>query len=86
MLIQSATGAVGLAACQIAHMIGAEVFATVGMEEKKNELLGMGCGIKEDHILWSRDRFSAKKLLQRAGGKSIDVILFTARDELIHEY
>ncbi|KAL9085918.1 MAG: hypothetical protein Q9165_007401 [Trypethelium subeluteriae] len=86
VLIQSATGAVGLAACQIAHMIGAEVFATVGTEKKKNKLLGMGYGIREDHILWSRDRFTAKKLLQKTGGKGIDVILCSARGELMHEY
>lgn len=86
VLIQSATGAVGLAACQIAHMIGAEIFATVGTEEKKSALLAMGFGIQEDHILHSRDRFSAKKLLEQTGGKGIDVILCSARGELMHEY
>jgi len=40
--IQSATGAVGLAACQIAQMAGAE--------EKKEVLLNTGYGIKEDNI------------------------------------
>ncbi|KAF2181508.1 hypothetical protein K469DRAFT_589235 [Zopfia rhizophila CBS 207.26] len=86
VLIQSATGAVGLAACQIAHMIGAEVFATVGTEDKKQELLKMNYGIKEDHILNSRDKFSAKKLLQLTDGKGIDVILCSSRGELMHEY
>lgn len=37
VLIQSATGGVGLAACQAAHIIGAEIFATVGTEHKKKE-------------------------------------------------
>ncbi|KAF2973192.1 hypothetical protein GQX73_g454 [Xylaria multiplex] len=72
VLIQSATGAVGLAACQIARMLGAEIFATVGTEEKKAELLEMG--------------FTARKLLERTGGKGIDVILCSARGELMHEY
>lgn len=86
VLIQSATGAVGLAACQIARMVGAEIFATVGTEDKKRELLAMDYGIKEDHILWSRDRFSPKKLLEQTKGKGIDVILCSARGELMHEY
>ncbi|KAI1175676.1 hypothetical protein F4777DRAFT_598427 [Nemania sp. FL0916] len=86
VLIQSATGAVGLAACQIARMLGAEIYATVGTEEKKQELLAMGYGIEEDHILWSRDRFSPKKLLEQTKGKGIDVILCSARGELMHEY
>ncbi|KAI1406986.1 hypothetical protein F5Y13DRAFT_207084 [Hypoxylon sp. FL1857] len=86
VLIQSATGAVGVAACQIAHMIGAEVFATVGTEEKKNSLLRMGYGIAEDHILPSRDRSTTKKLLERTSGKGIDVILCSSRGELMHEY
>ena len=86
VLIQSATGGVGLAACQIARMIGAEIFATVGTEEKKQELLSMGYGIEEDHILNSRDRFTAKKLLEQTGGKGIDVILCSSRGDLMHEY
>ncbi|KAI0508959.1 hypothetical protein F5B22DRAFT_658737 [Xylaria bambusicola] len=86
VLIQSATGAVGLAACQIAHMIGAEIFATVGTTEKATKLLSMGFNIGEDHILDSRDKFSAKKLLQQTKGKGIDVILCSARGELMHEY
>jgi NADPH:quinone reductase-like Zn-dependent oxidoreductase/SAM-dependent methyltransferase len=86
VLIQSATGAVGLAACQIAKMIGAEIYATVGTDEKKKELLGMGYGIQENHILGSRDKFSAMKLRENTGGKGIDVILCSARGELMHEY
>jgi NADPH:quinone reductase-like Zn-dependent oxidoreductase/SAM-dependent methyltransferase len=86
VLIQSATGAVGLAACQIASMVGAEIFATVGTAEKKAALLGMGFGITEDHILDSRGRFTANQLLELTGGKGIDVILCSARGEMMHEY
>ncbi|KAI4212601.1 MAG: hypothetical protein LQ351_004673 [Letrouitia transgressa] len=86
VLIQSATGAVGLAACQIADWVGAEIFATVGTQEKKEELLNMGYGIKEDHIFWSRDKFTARDMLQQTAGKGIDVILCSARGELMHEY
>lgn len=86
VLIQSATGAVGLAACQVANMVGAEVFATVGTEEKKQELLAMGFGIAEAHILPSRERSTARKLLQLTGGRGVDVILCSSRGELMHEY
>lgn len=86
VLIQSVTGAVGLAACQIANYVGAEIFATVGTKEKKAELLNMGYGIKEDHIFWSRDKFTARDMLHQTAGKGIDVILCSARGELMHEY
>jgi len=86
VLIQSATGGVGIAACQIARMVGAEIFATVGTEEKKRELLGMGFGIEDDHVFQSRDKFTARKILKQTGGKGIDVILCNARGELMHEY
>ncbi|KAI1339726.1 hypothetical protein F5Y15DRAFT_423599 [Xylariaceae sp. FL0016] len=86
VLIQSATGAVGLAACQIARMMGAEIFATVGTEDKKNELWYMGYGIREDHIFNSRDKFTAQKILEKTNGKGIDVILCSARGDLMHEY
>ncbi|KAI1302455.1 hypothetical protein F5Y03DRAFT_407817 [Xylaria venustula] len=86
VLIQSATGGVGLAACQIARMVGAEIFATVGTDDKKKELLEMGFGIKEDHIFQSRDKFTARTILRQTGGKGIDVILCNARGELMHEY
>ncbi|KAJ4413900.1 Type I Iterative PKS [Gnomoniopsis sp. IMI 355080] len=86
VLIQSATGAVGLAAIQIARMRGAEIFATVGTETKKAALLGMGFGIAEDHVLPSRDRLSSRRLLERTGGRGVDVILCSARGALMHEY
>lgn len=86
VLIQSATGAVGLAAIEIANMIGAEIYATVGTQEKKDKLLSMGYGIADDHIFWSRDTASARSLLAHTGGNGIDVILCSARGELMHEY
>lgn len=86
VLIQSATGAVGLAAIQIAKLCGAEIFASVGSKEKKDALLQMGYGIAEDHIIGSRDIASARSLSKLTNGKGIDVILCSARGELMHEY
>lgn len=86
VLIQSATGAVGLAAIQVARMCGAEIYATVGTPEKKARLLDMGFDIAKDHVFWSRDTSSPKALLQHTGGKGIDVILCSARGQLMHDY
>jgi NADPH:quinone reductase-like Zn-dependent oxidoreductase len=85
VLIQSATGAVGLAAVQVAQLCGAEIFATVGTSEKKSTL-AMDYGIAEDHIFGSRDRASASSILEATRGRGIDVILCSARGELMHEY
>ena len=86
VLIQSATGAVGIAAIQIARMCGAEIYATVGTPEKKKKLLIMGFGIAEDHIFDSRDSFSAKALMDHTASRGIDVILCSARGQLMHDY
>ena len=86
VLIQSATGAVGIAAIQISRMCGAEIYVTVGTPEKKKALLTMGFGIVEDHIFDSRDSFSVKALMNHTAGRGIDVILCSARGQLMHEY
>lgn len=86
VLIQSATGAVGLAAIQIARHCGAEIFVTVGTDAKKEALLNLGYGIDEDHILNSRSRQSIVDLESMTGGKGIDVILCSARGQLMHDY
>lgn len=86
VLVQSATGAVGLAAIQIARICGAEIYATVGTPEKKAELLTMGYGIAEDHIFASRDSATPQLIYDHTKGRGIDVILSSARGELMHEY
>ncbi|KAI4256798.1 MAG: hypothetical protein LQ352_001923 [Teloschistes flavicans] len=86
VLIQSATGAVGLAAVQLAKACGAEIYATVGTAEKKAVLLGMGYGIAEDHIFDSRDSFSAQAIMDHTSGRGVDVILCSARGQLMHDY
>lgn len=86
VLIQSATGGVGLAAIQVARMCGAEIYATVGTTNKKAKLLEMNLGIAEDHIFGSREASSTTALLQLTSGKGVDVILSSARGEMMHEY
>lgn len=54
ILIHSASGATGQMAIWIAKMVGAEVFATVGFDEKK-QLLVDEFDIPADHIFFSRN-------------------------------
>lgn len=49
VLIHSAAGGVDLAAIQLAKFVGAEVFATVGSEEKR-KFLKSTFGISDDRI------------------------------------
>lgn len=54
ILIHSASGATGQMAIWVAKMVGAEVFATVGFDDKK-QLLMDEFGIPADHIFYSRN-------------------------------
>lgn len=54
ILIHSASGSTGQMAIWIAKMVGAEIFATVGFDEKKQLLIDK-FGIPADHILFSRN-------------------------------
>lgn len=79
ILIHSAAGATGQSAIQLAQHLSAEVFVTVGHEEKKTLLLdayGAGeTGIRESHILYSRDLSFAKGVKRLTEGYGVDVVL-----------
>ncbi|KAL7623513.1 hypothetical protein AAE478_007196 [Parahypoxylon ruwenzoriense] len=83
VLIQSATGGLGLAAIQLARAKGAEVFATAGTPEKAR-FLSETIGIPSSHILSSRDVANLPRAasLTRRGG--FDVILSTSRGEMLY--
>ena len=72
VLIHAAAGGVGIAAIQIAQKIGAEIFATVGSEEKKKYLQEQ-FGIK--HIMNSRNLDFGKEIMEITNGEGIDVVL-----------
>ncbi|KAF2180125.1 hypothetical protein K469DRAFT_640404, partial [Zopfia rhizophila CBS 207.26] len=84
VLIQSATGGLGLATVQISQGIGAEIFATVGSEEKAQYLV-KSCGIPRERIFSSRDPDDIQKLLPATGGKGLNVILSTSNGDVMHE-
>ena len=73
ILIHAAAGGVGQAAIIIAKHLEAEIFATVGTEEKK--FIMDTYGIPDDHIFYSRDLSFAKGIMRMTDGKGVDVVL-----------
>ncbi|KAE8163750.1 hypothetical protein BDV40DRAFT_299096 [Aspergillus tamarii] len=84
ILIHSAAGGVGIATIQIAKLIGAEIFATVGTDEKKQYLIEH-FGLKPDHIFSSRDSSFTSSIKSITDGRGVDVILNSLLGELLHE-
>lgn len=84
VLIQSATGGLGMAAIRLAKHIGAEIYATVGNTEKM-KVLTTEFDIAEDRIFNSRELSTPSKILAATGGNGVDVILCSAAGEAMHE-
>ncbi|CAJ2509291.1 Uu.00g143170.m01.CDS01 [Anthostomella pinea] len=82
VLIHSATGGVGLAAVQIAKMVGAEIFATVGTPAKR-EFLKREYGLEDSHIFNSRDTSFAAGIMAATNGRGVDVALNSLVRELL---
>ncbi|KAL3482091.1 hypothetical protein BJX99DRAFT_252807 [Aspergillus californicus] len=83
-LIHSAAGAVGQASIMLAQHLGAEVFATVGSESKR-DLLHTRYGIPYDHIFSSRSTAFHGQIKQATGGYGVDVILNSLSGEMFRE-
>ena len=71
ILIHGGAGAVGLAALQVAHHLGAKVIATAGSEEKRALLRNLGAS----QVFNSRTLSFADDVLKCTGGKGVDVVL-----------
>ncbi|KAK6221500.1 putative secondary metabolism biosynthetic enzyme [Pestalotiopsis sp. IQ-011] len=74
ILIHSAAGATGLLAVQIARTIGAEIFATVGKQEKKQFLID-AFTIPEDHIFDSRNTSFEDGVMRMTNQKGVNMVL-----------
>ncbi|KAI8306078.1 Highly reducing polyketide synthase [Colletotrichum sp. SAR11_240] len=74
VLIHAAAGGVGQACIQLAHLRGAEVYATVGSLDKC-ELLEKQYGIPRDHIFSSRDLTFAQGIKRMTKGRGVDVVV-----------
>ena len=82
VLIHSAAGAIGQAAVQIARMFDAEIFATVGNEEKQ-EFLRLTYGIPDNHIFSSRTTEFKNAIKHVTNGGGMDIILNSLRDDAL---
>ena len=84
ILIHAASGGVGQAAIQLAQMIGAEIFATVGNHEKK-QLLMTKYRMNEDHIFYSRSTQFGQAIQVATGGNGVDVVINSLAGDLLRE-
>ncbi|KAL8734411.1 MAG: hypothetical protein Q9181_003232, partial [Wetmoreana brouardii] len=83
VLIHSAAGGVGQMAVQIAHMVGAQVIATVGSQAKR-DLLQSKFGITDDRMFSSRDDSFVAGVTKLTHGKGVDVALNSLAGKLLH--
>ncbi|EXJ10617.1 SDR family NAD(P)-dependent oxidoreductase [Nitrincola nitratireducens] len=82
ILIHGAAGGVGVAAIQIALWLGADIYATVGSQEKRDFLTLMGV----DKIYDSRSLTFAEEILaDTPDGKGVDVVLNSLAGEAINQ-
>ncbi|KAF5025548.1 hypothetical protein F66182_2356 [Fusarium sp. NRRL 66182] len=83
VLIHSGAGGVGQAAIQIAQMIGADVYTTVGNEEKVKYLMET-FNLPREHIFDSRSESFVDDLMRATNNKGADVVLNSLSGELLH--
>ncbi len=81
LLVHAAAGGVGIAAINIANAVGAEVYATVSTQEKRDYVIGLG--VKPENIMNSRTLSFADELMERTNGAGVDVVLNSLSGEAI---
>lgn len=84
ILIHAAAGGVGQAAIQLAQMIGAEVYATVGSVEKKKFIMGK-YNIPDDRIFYSRSAEFGPAIRFATAGEGVDVVINSLAGDLLRE-
>lgn len=84
ILIHSAAGGLGQASIQIAQLIGAQIFVTVGTPSKA-DFLAEKYGIPRTHILNSRDLSFAPQIMKLTKGKGVDVAINSLAGEGLRE-
>ena len=82
VLVHAAAGGVGQAAIMIAQAIGAEIYATVGHETKKEHLIAV-YGLRSDRIFSSRSPHFGQQLREATNQIGIDVVLNSLGGELL---
>ncbi|KAH8678404.1 putative polyketide synthase [Xylariales sp. PMI_506] len=83
VLVHSATGGVGQAAIQICQMFGAEIYATVGNEEKVKYLVEKH-NIPRHRIFNSRNTSFLQDVMRATSGRGVDIVLNSLSGDLLH--
>ncbi|KAI0828782.1 polyketide synthase-like protein [Hypoxylon sp. FL0890] len=83
VLIHGGSGALGLAAINIAQNTGAVVYTTVSSQAKKDFLISQ-FGIPESHIFSSRDTSFLDGINNATAGCGVDVVLNSLIGDLMH--
>lgn len=83
LLIHAAAGGIGIAAIHVARWIGAEIYCTVGSEQKAKFLVEE-LGIPRDRIFYSRDTSFYNDLMDSTDGHGVDCVLNSVSGELLH--
>ena len=81
ILIQTAAGGVGLIAIQLAKLRGAEIYATVGSDEKVKYLNSIGI----TNVINYRQEDFKQKILELTSGGGVDVVLNTLSGDAIQK-
>jgi 1-acyl-sn-glycerol-3-phosphate acyltransferase len=79
VLIHAASGGVGLAAIQVAKLVGAKVFASAGSVTKRSYLQSMGVA----DVFDSRSLAFAEEIRERTGGEGVDIVLNSLAGEAL---
>ena len=83
MLVQSACGGVGLAAVQLAKTLEAEVYVTVGSDEKVRHMMEE-FNIPRNRIFNSRDSSFMEDIMRETEREGVDLVLNSLSGELLH--
>ncbi|OJJ99176.1 hypothetical protein ASPACDRAFT_1870238 [Aspergillus aculeatus ATCC 16872] len=83
VLIHCATGGVGLAAIHICQEIGATIYATAGLPEKR-DYLHTKYGIPVENIFTSRDDSFRQGVMSKTAGAGVDLVLNSLAGSLLH--
>ncbi|RYP85007.1 hypothetical protein DL769_001050 [Monosporascus sp. CRB-8-3] len=84
VLIHSAAGGVGIASIQVCQYLGAEIYATVGNNGKR-QFLEEQYGIPQSRIFSSRNTVFATGIRALTKGKGIDCVLNSLTGDLLDE-
>ncbi|CAO2655083.1 Nn.00g118160.m01.CDS01 [Neocucurbitaria sp. VM-36] len=82
VLIHSGAGGIGIACIQLAQFRKAEIYVTVGTEDKRN-FLAKTYGLSQDRIFSSRSTVFADEIKHATRGSGIDVIINSLTGELL---